>query len=264
MITITKKAMEKSKALVAAFDVEVGWFGFVTKDGAGLTIRDIYAPKHQIVSSATVSIEEEGDSALIDFEDKCRAEYGKGAALSWFHSHVNMGVSPSGTDETQLKKFKGDHEYYIRVIMNKRGEISVALAVFGYVVDVKDIKIEEDNQYKAWADDVKKQIMDYSDSKKPKHNTFSYSRQGWSAEHGTFSFESDDIYTNESWRKKTLGNPIGKKTAKKIYDILPLAVCNDLLIYRAEDIETDIDVERIIQSYPLYKSDIMKIMAGRT
>ena len=46
----------------------------------------------------------------------------------WGHSHVNMGVSPSGQDVSQFDEFSdGGHRYYFRMIANKKGECKIDL-----------------------------------------------------------------------------------------------------------------------------------------
>jgi hypothetical protein len=57
----------------------------------------------------------------------------------WGHSHVRMGTSPSGQDESQLKHFiENDCDYFIRAILNKDGKIEFTLR-YRNGFEIKDV-----------------------------------------------------------------------------------------------------------------------------
>jgi hypothetical protein len=97
---------------------EVGWYGTVDKLPSGdYMIEDIFVPE-QTVSGVTTDIEPEalGELALqLEQQgiDSSRLRY-------WGHSHVNMEVSPSATDEEQIEEYLDDCDWFIRGIHNKR------------------------------------------------------------------------------------------------------------------------------------------------
>src|SRR5690606_38028013 len=54
--------------------------------------------------------------------------------------HVNMGVTPSGQDDLQMKTFKdGGHDWFIRLIANKKGEMK--LDIYDYNAGVAYIDV---------------------------------------------------------------------------------------------------------------------------
>ena len=49
----------------------------------------------------------------------------------WGHSHVNMGITPSGQDDNQMETFsEGGHPCFLRIIANKKGEFRIDLYDF--------------------------------------------------------------------------------------------------------------------------------------
>lgn len=160
MITLSKTAYQKSQALTNAFTEEVGWFGFCTTDDQfNITIHDVHCSANQRVTGASCTVLHEGDNELIDWEDACRDLYGNGAVRAWFHSHVNMATNPSGQDAKQLDLLSAHQPFYIRIIMNKQGDMNVSIACYGYVSDIKEINIDTENPYNEWAEDLAKKVI---------------------------------------------------------------------------------------------------------
>lgn len=99
---ITIEALARVHEIVRQSDKEVGWMGQMIQevDDKGmisLTLFNPYVPRQE-VSGATTDIDAEGV-----------AEYAlsvkKPELIKWWgHSHVNMGVSPSGTDITTFNE----------------------------------------------------------------------------------------------------------------------------------------------------------------
>lgn len=95
---ITLEALGRVNEIVRQSDKEVGWMGQMIrqehKSGLiTLTLFNPYVPR-QIVSAATTDIDADGV-----------AEYALAVKQPelikwWGHSHVNMGITPSGTDMT--------------------------------------------------------------------------------------------------------------------------------------------------------------------
>jgi hypothetical protein len=116
--------------LVAKCSKEVGWFALVDYDPVDETfvIDEIVIPE-QIVTATETNI---GKEDLANAAMKL-IEAGKDTSrmYAWFHSHVNMGVGPSGQDEYQVEDFLEDLAdqptvpAFIRGIQNKRGELKL-------------------------------------------------------------------------------------------------------------------------------------------
>ena len=122
-IAITPEAYLKMNAIVQEYTKdEIAWHGVVerSKDGLKYLIKDILVYP-QLIAATTVDADEQ--------------EYPKwlmsqGALINQIrmqgHSHVNMGVVPSGVDEqyyTQMAEQVND--YYIFIIMNRRQELYI-------------------------------------------------------------------------------------------------------------------------------------------
>ena len=139
VVQIMPEAYLKMLTLVDSLKTEVAWHGTVIRQENVFTILDILVYP-QVVSSVTASslpVAAEYDHWLMTQPDEI-------FNLIRFqgHSHVNMGTSPSGTDEQFYNAIlqtlrKGD--YYIFAIMNKRSDINI------WIYDYKENMIYEKN-----------------------------------------------------------------------------------------------------------------------
>ncbi len=157
-LRITDEAWQKIKALVAACDKEIAWHGTVTKDGTTYTIEDIIVFPQSVTGSTVTSDETEYSMWLMqqpnEIFNKLRFHG---------HSHVNMGVSPSGVDLTyQQDIIKNLQDFYIFAIFNKKGSNWCA------IYDVEDNIVYEDDdiildtpefQTDAWAKEQIEQFV---------------------------------------------------------------------------------------------------------
>ncbi len=125
-VYMTSNSYVKMQSLVAQADKEIGWYGTVDKVGDNsYVIFDILVPPQE-VTGATVTCEDD------EF-----AEWKQGLDDDTFnklrfhgHSHVNMGVTPSGTDEefqADTASQLGNNDFYIFMIVNKRGDMTLRL-----------------------------------------------------------------------------------------------------------------------------------------
>ena len=132
IVLFSEKAWDKTNALIAHCSKEVSWFGMVTERDDSFYVEDIILFKQTVSSSQTEIKDEDIQSFFMELV----AEHGETEALEtylpkiklWGHSHVNMTVDPSGTDDKTLKyMFRNDMDFFIRVIGNKRGDMKVDL-----------------------------------------------------------------------------------------------------------------------------------------
>ena len=125
IVYVNIDAIGKMKEYIDGCSDEIGWLGEVVKDEVGnFIIKDVHLFKQQ-VHSTTCEITTEG---LTDFANEILAQPGGidkwNDIKLWGHSHVNMGVSPSGQDNLQMNIFKDcGHDFFIRVIANKKGDM---------------------------------------------------------------------------------------------------------------------------------------------
>lgn len=120
-ITITDEAWQKMTTLVQKCDLEVGFHGVIEKTGNNYLITDILVYP-QKVSAATVTTDE---TELCKWQLTIPTETYNKIRMQG-HSHVNMAVSPSGTDHQTYQKILeilGKDDFYLFLIINKRGNI---------------------------------------------------------------------------------------------------------------------------------------------
>ncbi|MBY0359596.1 MAG: hypothetical protein K2W82_16445 [Candidatus Obscuribacterales bacterium] len=126
-ILITPEAYKRMFLYVDIGQQEVGWLGTVTQLENGDFLIDQTYLLEQEVSAVETELSTVGQAKLAeeliakatgddDLEDLNRLRF-------WGHSHVRMGVSPSGTDERTMERFGRDGmPWYIRGIFNKVGD----------------------------------------------------------------------------------------------------------------------------------------------
>lgn len=116
-------AWVKMSALVADFYTEVQWHGLVHRISENeFEVYDILVPPHTVSATTVISDQEEYTNWLNDLDDETF-----NAMRFHGHSHVNMGVTPSGVDTgyrsdliTQLPRPSEDEDvFYIFLILNK-------------------------------------------------------------------------------------------------------------------------------------------------
>ena len=118
-VCFENEAFKKMKALISTCDKEIGWYGIVKRTSERkFVVKDILMFP-QTVTGSTVQTDDEEfiswESGLSDEEFTGKTFYG--------HSHVNMGVSPSGTDlEFQDNLLQNVTDFYIFGIFNKKND----------------------------------------------------------------------------------------------------------------------------------------------
>lgn len=122
-VYLSSIAFAKMNSLIQQFNDEVAWHGVVHRDEQNPSIfyiTDILVYP-QVVTGATVNTDQEAyQTWLYSFDDDVFNNIRMQG-----HSHVNMGVSPSGVDTTHQEKILeqiSDDDYYIFMIWNKRYE----------------------------------------------------------------------------------------------------------------------------------------------
>lgn len=103
---------------------EVGWWGLVRRepDTMDFYIYKIFVPE-QTVTGAETDISADAMNALA--MEILNAGGNTEDLYYWGHSHVNMGVGPSGQDERQVEEYLPNVDFFIRGIYNKSGSAKV-------------------------------------------------------------------------------------------------------------------------------------------
>ena len=120
-IFITSEAYIKMRTLVDKTSTELGWYGFVSKLPG---LDNVYVIEDIIVypQKVTGATCEQDEDRMFEFEMSLTTEQVRARRFQG-HSHVNMGVTPSGVDEAFYQDLLSQvRDYYIIMVTNKRGD----------------------------------------------------------------------------------------------------------------------------------------------
>lgn len=118
-VMITSDAYIKMRKLVEETSTEVGWYGTVEEHGNQFLITDILVYP-QTVTGATC---EQDDDRMFEFEMSLTDEQVNTKRFQG-HSHVNMGVTPSGVDENFYNELLTQvNDYFIIMVTNKKDDV---------------------------------------------------------------------------------------------------------------------------------------------
>jgi len=176
-------AANKIDVIVDLSKDEVGFLGSVEKENdETYVIKDIFL-FDQEVSASTCIIDEKSLSKLgTEILKKYDSETGMkfyNSIRFWGHSHVGMGVYPSGQDDTQIDELSKDcDDFYIMGIFNKKNEAYFELHLVKeglYICDVPySIRnIEKDELYEVIEEELKSKVRKtivYGKYYSPKYN----------------------------------------------------------------------------------------------
>ena len=127
-ITFSAQAYMKIFALVHTYSTEVEWHGVVERTAAdAFYIKDILIFPHKVTGATVISDQTEYEKWLDTLDNDTF-----NALRFHGHSHVNMGVTPSGVDMTYRHNILNNFGtpsatsdlFYIFLIFNKKGDIS--------------------------------------------------------------------------------------------------------------------------------------------
>jgi len=146
VVLLTQNAYRKILALVTEFRSEVGWHGTVSRSGDNeFVIEDIFVYPQEVTGSTVNTDLAAYTDWLYELDDDI---FNKTRMQG--HSHVNMSVTPSGTDENHRQKILDQLEpdmFYIFMTWNK------SLSVHTIVYDMARNVLYED-------DDVEVKLLD--------------------------------------------------------------------------------------------------------
>jgi hypothetical protein len=163
-IYFTREAWVKQCHLVKMCNKEVGWFAMVDYDETdnSFTITELVIPCQEVTAAETdIGKEDLADAAMELIEQ------GKDTSklYAWFHSHVNMGVTPSGQDEYQVEDYLEDLAdqpevpAFIRGIQNKAGNLKLDVYYIQHGVAYQNVDfyvIHDDDPQ--WLVDIESEI----------------------------------------------------------------------------------------------------------
>ena len=140
---ISNDALTLMQKYVEGCTDEIGWFFTVEKDEEypGWYFIEDCILFHQEVHSTTTEVN--GDNLIKLSEEILSKPDGVefwNKMKGWGHSHVNMGVTPSGQDDNQMEFFSNSgFDFFVRIIANKKGELKIDL--YDYSIGVAYIDV---------------------------------------------------------------------------------------------------------------------------
>lgn len=168
-VLFSKLAWQKMWALVHNCKIEISWFGYVMpeeeKEKLGISetyyVEDIYVVDQECTGVKSDMLPDAVSNLCIRLMDE-----GKDPSRLklWGHSHVNMSVGFSGTDEATIERL--ELEPLLSIVLNKQGDVNLRCDIwkpFRHSADctytVEDVQLIPDS----WAEELIKEHV-----KKPK------------------------------------------------------------------------------------------------
>ena len=139
-ILISRSAYNKMWHLVDIADKEVSWLGTCRRIEQDFLIEEVFLFKQE-VAATTCEISADG---LAEVANELLTSRPDGIEICnrlcfWGHSHVNMGTSPSGQDESQMENFsESGHPFFIRGILNKQGRMEFTIFLYASGIKIVD------------------------------------------------------------------------------------------------------------------------------
>ena len=162
IVWLTQEAYRKIVALVTEFKDEVGWHGTVTRSGDNkFVIEDIFVYPQEVTGSTVNTDQITYSKWLYELDDNTFNHIRMQG-----HSHVNMGVSPSGVDDKHRQQILNQLEpdmFYIFMVWNK--SLSIHTLIYDMVRNVlyedKDIEVNlhGDEGMDEFLADAKKKVI---------------------------------------------------------------------------------------------------------
>ena len=133
-VHFTEVSLFKMSQYVKQSDAEVSWMGFVSRDKPLLyTVEDVFLMPQE-VSAASTDIDAD---SWFELEKELGMEKMQTVRF-WGHSHVNMEINPSETDDVTMETLSMGTEWYIRAICNKKGSMKCSVFVYSENVAFHD------------------------------------------------------------------------------------------------------------------------------
>jgi proteasome lid subunit RPN8/RPN11 len=139
VIWITQKAYNKLFGYVVSTPQEVSGLGIVEEvQGIGVAITDVYL-LDQVCGPASTELDPLAVSKLLIELSKQGKEKN---LLCWWHSHADMGVFWSGTDNTTIQGLKSG-SYFVSIVVNKRFDMKARIELYSPVsISLDDIPVK--------------------------------------------------------------------------------------------------------------------------
>jgi hypothetical protein len=123
-VFIAPFAFQKLRLYIELCPMEIGGLGAVERSGPNFVITDLFILSQKVSPAET----ELDPAAIFDILQSCVAEGRDPASLCfWWHSHAEMDVEWSETDERTIESFPGD--FMLSLVGNKGGAFACRLDI---------------------------------------------------------------------------------------------------------------------------------------
>lgn len=205
---ISIEAMARVTLIVDSCEKEVGWMGLVRNmesDGRPKLLLDRPYVPAQEVNGTTCDLDPTGKGSYFEWCMSLPAEE-QPLVKWWGHSHVNMGVAPSGTDMTTFwEHVENDPESpFVMTIHNKQGK-SHANIYLGRGLYVSGVDLLLDYGIENIAEDVQKQLKE---NVREKTYVKSYPSNGYNTGKQIGVYEGQRSWGGGYWQQPS--EPVGK------------------------------------------------------
>lgn len=219
-VHICKTAYDKMLALIDECSKEIAWHGTIERDEEKpyvFWVTDILVFP-QTVTGATVTCDDTEYASWL-YSDEVGDNFDK---LRFHgHSHVNMGVTPSGTDENYRENLMQNvQDFYVFGIFNKRNDYNLV------IYDVENNIMFENgdidyyiplDEVETWAkEQMKEKVKEQVSVVTPSASTFGtgtgtsshmgkgVSGRRWDSKTKTWVYDddNDDIYDDNWWKQR--------------------------------------------------------------
>ena len=200
VVFLTPEAYRKTVALVTEFSDEVAWHGTVIRSGEHeFTIEDIFVYPQEVTGSTVNTDQAEYSNWLYEQDDEVFSKLRMQG-----HSHVNMGVNPSGVDDNHRKQILDQLEsdmFYIFQVWNK--SLSVHTLIYdmerNILYEDKDVEVKllVEEGVDDFLDDAREKVQKRNSKKSKKskkQEQLELETELAYLEQGHFPFSRCDIY----------------------------------------------------------------------
>lgn len=162
-ILISKQTYDAMYYIVAESSEEVSWLGTVERDGMTFLIDEVFLFDQEVHATQTRLDEESVGGFFTELASQPDGVEKVERVRFWGHSHVNMGVTPSGSygradygDLGQMHSFGESCDYMVMGIANKGGAFRFEIFFYDLGIRVQDVGWEI---YEPEQADLREQVM---------------------------------------------------------------------------------------------------------
>ncbi len=159
MVWMHRSVKDKLDLYIAECGMEISGLGLVHLENDDLIVDDVLLLKQECTSGTTDIDPEELFRLMSEMSERGEDT---GQIKLWWHSHVNMSVFWSGTDEATVDGF-GATGWFLSIVGNKKGEYLVRLDLYDPIrigIDNLPLNVYEGSKIPDLQDTIRKEIED--------------------------------------------------------------------------------------------------------